>query len=348
MFGQFKNILPNNIRSISDSVGINEEEWRTRGLERLEAIRSEFQNLLLNRPDPSSTTTATTTSSSVPRHEIIITRPSIIELESVAELIEKYRDDWVDIHEKNHANFSKFEVADRLLVILLEQCQHHTDTCKKMDDIPNNLTTIQSELHSLSDIAEDRIEEATAEHARGEFEAWKRQEKIRAKEELAEKRMEIARRESFLKDAYEEHNDTQTKKRVELYEATFNAELEDYRRRRENEVSSLYSHTDNGTTNKTAASLDSVRLEGADTSGLDMFLKDDENAFLQSDHITTTSGDRTNKKTSSVPVQEETTITTKPHDNLKDKSNSYSEEEEDDDGGGIEILGDEDYHSHSD
>ena len=54
-------------------------------------------------------------------------------------------------------------------------------------------------------------------------------------------RMEIARRESFLKEAYEQHNDTQTKKRVELYEATFNAELEDYRRRRENEISSLYS-----------------------------------------------------------------------------------------------------------
>ncbi|KAI9261637.1 hypothetical protein BDA99DRAFT_81191 [Phascolomyces articulosus] len=246
MFGQFKNILPNNIRSISDSVGINEEEWRTRGLERLEAIRSEFQNLLLNRPDQSSTP------SPPPQQYETSNRSSILELESVAQLIDKFRDDWHDIHDKNHANFSKFEVANRLLVLLLEQCQQHADVCKKMDDIPNNLTIIQSELHSLSGIAvdlksklatlEDRIEEATVEHTRGEFEAWKRQEQIRMKEELAEKRAALSRREAFLKEAYQQHDDTQTKKRVELYEATFNAELEEYRRRRENEVSSLYSH----------------------------------------------------------------------------------------------------------
>ena len=38
-------------------------------------------------------------------------------------------------------------------------------------------------------------------------------------------------------------------------------------------------------------------------------------------------------------------MTTKPYDNLKDKSDSYSDDDDDDDRGGIEILGDEDYHS---
>ncbi|KAI9492612.1 hypothetical protein BDB00DRAFT_425475 [Zychaea mexicana] len=173
-------------------------------MHRLEAIRSEFQNLLLNRPDqPSSSPNTTSTTPSPTPSQESANRSSILELESVAQLIDKFRNDWHDIHERNHANFSKFEVADRLLIVLLERCQQHANVCKRMDDIPNDLSTIQSELHSLTDIAgelksklatlEDRIEEATAEHTRGEFEAWKRQEQVRVKEELAEKSTSKAR-----------------------------------------------------------------------------------------------------------------------------------------------------------
>ncbi|KAI8141664.1 hypothetical protein BJV82DRAFT_172205 [Fennellomyces sp. T-0311] len=326
MFGQFKNILPTNIRSISDSVGLNEEEWRTRGLERLDAIRTEFQNLILSRADqqqPSPTEVGSPSS-----------RSSILELESVAQLVEKFRNDWQDIHEKNHSNFSKFQVANRLLVLLLEQCNQHTAVCQKMDDIPNDLASIHSELSSLNTIAvdlksklgtlEDRIEEATAGHTRGEFEAWKRQEQIRVKEELAAKRAALSRREAELKDAYREHDDAQTRKRVELYEATFNAELEDYRRRRETEVSSLYSRTDH--TTGTTTSLDSVRLEGVDVKGLDMFLKDEENEHI----VSKVQPSKDNQKAE---------VTLKPR---RDQSD---DDDDDDEGGGVEILGDEDYDS---
>lgn len=43
-----------------------------------------------------------------------------------------------------------------------------------------------------------------------------------------------------LKQRYEEYENIQRKKRLELYEATFNAELEEYKRKRQNEISSLY------------------------------------------------------------------------------------------------------------
>ena len=51
----------------------------------------------------------------------------------------------------------------------------------------------------------------------------------------------LREKEIKLKQQYEEYDSIQQKKRVELYEANFNAELDDYRRRRETEVSSLYS-----------------------------------------------------------------------------------------------------------
>lgn len=49
--------------------------------------------------------------------------------------------------------------------------------------------------------------------------------------------------EASLRQAYEEHNQVQTQKRAELLDATFNAEMEQYRRLRETQVSSLYSRT---------------------------------------------------------------------------------------------------------
>jgi hypothetical protein len=51
----------------------------------------------------------------------------------------------------------------------------------------------------------------------------------------------LKEKEDKLKQQYEEYDSIQQKKRLELYEANFNAELEDYKRRRETEVSSLYS-----------------------------------------------------------------------------------------------------------
>jgi hypothetical protein len=54
-------------------------------------------------------------------------------------------------------------------------------------------------------------------------------------------REQLKEKEDRLRHEFEQHDAIQQQKRVELYEANFNAELEDYKRRRENEVSSLYS-----------------------------------------------------------------------------------------------------------
>lgn len=54
-------------------------------------------------------------------------------------------------------------------------------------------------------------------------------------------RAQLEMYEASLRQAYEEHNQVQTQKRAELLDATFNAEMEQYRRLRETQVSSLYS-----------------------------------------------------------------------------------------------------------
>lgn len=112
------------------------------------------------------------------------------------------------------------------------------------------------------EILEDRVNAATLGSERIEFEEWKQEQEANLEQEKKKKRLgkiflspycicvnyisfrprlELKRREAALKAAFEEHNRTQTQKRVELYEAAFNAELEEYRRKRETQVSSLYS-----------------------------------------------------------------------------------------------------------
>jgi hypothetical protein len=53
-------------------------------------------------------------------------------------------------------------------------------------------------------------------------------------------RQGLAARQAQLDQIYEEHMERQSKERLELYDVNFKSELEDYRRRRETEVSSLY------------------------------------------------------------------------------------------------------------
>jgi phage-related minor tail protein len=107
---------------------------------------------------------------------------------------------------------------------------------------------------------EDQINDVTLNAERREFELWKEKEELKLQSFAASKRCvyiyimdkikcldmftlreQLKEKEDRLRHEFEQHDTIQQQKRVELYEANFNAELEDYKRRRENEVSSLYS-----------------------------------------------------------------------------------------------------------
>ncbi|KAI7885550.1 hypothetical protein K492DRAFT_180635 [Lichtheimia hyalospora FSU 10163] len=306
MFDQFKNILPTtniNIRSLSSSVG-------------LEALRSEFQNLnslLLNRQQNAS-----------------------------------YEHDWQDIHDRNTVNFEKARMADQLLLQLLNTCRQHVSTGDRMEKTNDDLMAMHEDLKQLNTLAgksiyslddgikthcyldqddlksklmnlEDRIDEATSEQSRLEFEEWKQEQRSMLKEDIANKTAQLEMYEASLRQAYEEHHQVQTQKRAELLDATFNAEMEQYRRMRETQVSSLYSRkyfiaSNQCITNQPAASitasLDTLKLD-VDDQDLDSFLSDNEEKPETRQHP--------------------------PH-----KQQSLSDNSSDE-GGDNEILGDEDY-----
>ena len=86
-----------------------------------------------------------------------------------------------------------------------------------------------------------QVDAISVEYEQQEFELWKQQQEKEFMAEIALKRQALKQKENKLREQYEEYDSMQQKKRLELYEANFNAELEDYKRRRETEVSSLYS-----------------------------------------------------------------------------------------------------------
>lgn len=280
MFQQFKNIFPNatlNISSITNSISIPEAS-----LNRLDAIKNEFSNLnsfLHNQPESERVE---------PVCVKTINRTSIIQLEATGQAIHKIQQGIETIHENNQDNYRKQKVVDQLLGELQHTGQLHYKACerlkeseKDMSNIRNNITHIQNTasqlLNSLKAI-EQQIDKMNTIQEEKEFEAWKQKEEEDLMEEISLKRQQVKEKEINLKQKYEECETTQQKKRLELYEATFNAELEEYKRKRDTEISSLYSHQP---VRSLQTSLEQLQLEDDNKDELDDFFGDEKDNKTQ-------------------------------------------------------------------
>lgn len=127
----------------------------------------------------------------------------------------------------------------------------HYTVCEQMESSPDIIKDMQTNLKEIEGSAaqlmnvlanlEQQIDEISVDYERQQFELWKETQELELMEEMKLKRQLLREKETRLKLQFEEYDTIQKQKKVELYEANFNAELEDYKRRRETEVSSLYS-----------------------------------------------------------------------------------------------------------
>ncbi|KAI7891088.1 uncharacterized protein EV154DRAFT_232176 [Mucor mucedo] len=260
MFQQFKNIFPNaSLRSITESVGLPETEWN-RGVERLEALKTEFQNLnsiFVTRQDSNETPSETTPEAC-----------SITELEATGKLIHNLQNGWNTIHSNAQSNIHKAKTADTLLRQLQSTAEMHDTVCEHMENTPSILQAMQTDMVAIESSAtqllkvllklEQQIDDISLDYERQEFQAWKEAQDRALEGEMQQKRQLLQQKESQLKREFEEYDRIQKQTKLELYEANFNAELEDYKRRRETQVSSLYAQH---TTETVTSSLDGLQLD---------------------------------------------------------------------------------------
>ncbi|ORX44917.1 hypothetical protein DM01DRAFT_307172 [Hesseltinella vesiculosa] len=288
-------------------MGLNEDEWRSRGMERLGALRSELANinaLLSNQVKPADAIGHDPT-------------PSKLPLEETAELVKSLQQRYLDIHATNEHQRDRALVANQLLGQLVAHCANHQLVCTTMADTLKDLSPMRQQLSTVTTCAdklkgklqalEQRIDQVALDDERRQFDEWKADQEQRWAMEVEQKRQAFKTKKEQMEQSYKDQEAEQTKKRVELYDVTFQAEMEDYRRRRETHVSSLYQvkESDRGS----ATTLENLRLDDHRAmDDLDSFLSDDEQD--------------TGKSTSKTPL-----------------------EEEDEDVPGVEILADEDYFS---
>ncbi|KAI8338879.1 hypothetical protein BC941DRAFT_421455 [Chlamydoabsidia padenii] len=329
MFQQFKNIFPSstslNIRSLADSVGLNDEEWRTRGMEGLEALRSELYNintLLSNRSD----TNATQTSKQFPM--------SSNTMHETARLINRLEQDRDALRKSNLDNINKAKAADNLLRTLLSRCQQHNEICTSLSNMSSLMESTRQEMKTVTSAAlslknklmalEDRIDQVCVDYEQRELEEWKQSQEANMQKDLAGKRQGLEARQEQLDQIYEEHIQQQAKEKLELYDINFKSELENYKRRREAEVSSLYNNHSTGRT--VITTLENLNLDNGNHVDLDHFLTDDDDDKDDGDTLDKNK-DLSIKPTTNKAIQEQTS------------------DSSDDDGAHIEILADEDYES---
>ncbi|KAI9250790.1 hypothetical protein BY458DRAFT_524308 [Sporodiniella umbellata] len=274
MFQQFKSIFPNaslNISSITNSISIPEAS-----LNRLDAIRNEFTQLnafFQNQP------VSETRSVSVEQP----TKTSLMELEATGQVIQKIQKDLETIHTTNLENQQKQKSLDSLLEKLqttgelhIEACEQWKESEERVNHIRYDITNIQENTNQLLcklKALEQHIDQVNATQEQRQFEAWKQKEEEVLMNQVALRRQHLKEKEANLKSKYEEVKEVQQKKRLELYEASFNAELEEYKRKRNTEISSLYSNPPNCTIQ---TSLEQLHLGDGNGDELDEFFGDEK------------------------------------------------------------------------
>ncbi|KAI8977099.1 hypothetical protein BDF20DRAFT_872913 [Mycotypha africana] len=339
MFQQFKNILPNtpiNIRSLSESVGINDTEW-SRNFERIGQLRNDFQSLnsfFQSRPGSSQ--------SHSPEPQQMDDMPMLKQLKSTEKLLNKLSQKVEDVHDADIANFEKSKVADSLLRQLhTSSIQHYEvynlieNSDKVFENMLHDIDSVQSTAVNLMNVLpelEKQIDEVSITHNQREFEIWKQNQEQQLQAEIQAKHQIIHEKEVVLQQKYEEFDKLQRQKKLEVYEATFNAQLEDFRRRKESEVSSIYSQQNGSSLNLDSASLitalNQLRLNDQDND-LDTFLGD-----------ATSSTSVANIDTAQT---EESFSASNQIEKSKGASDTSDEDEDDGNGTQVEVLEDEDY-----
>ncbi|KAI9014335.1 hypothetical protein CLU79DRAFT_767148 [Phycomyces nitens] len=252
---------------------------------RLETLKSEFQqwnDILLQRnstmlphPSPSIPSSVQPTQPN---------RPQLTNLEATDQLLQKVQKGWQTVQTNHQDNIDKSNEANKRLEHLTAQCDAHVRISKAMEKTSNEATLVQNQLEQLASIAtqltqslqslEAKMDQAAAASEKDAWEQWKSQQESLLRAERSAKQQELDRKEALLRERLEKHTQQQKQERAALYDATFQAELEAYRQRRETHVSSLYS-VNTTQSDQITTTLETLKLDQEDTGDLHAFLGKD-------------------------------------------------------------------------
>ncbi|CAO3672468.1 unnamed protein product [Umbelopsis ramanniana] len=219
-----------------------------------------------------------------PREESSSGSVTSIEMPATEQWSKSLESAWQELQENNKSNYELSEKAQKLIDHLIKRCHDQAKYCEDFQTECSQLPEVSTQLKSMTTLAADLkgklvqldrdIDDYCKDYEQVEFEAWKRTQDQNLQQYMLDKKDDFLVKEHDLQQKYDIHVKDLTAKRIELYEANFKAEIDDYRHRRENQVSSLYQERPR--IDRVAQGLDNVTLDADDTHVLDDFLGDDD------------------------------------------------------------------------
>ncbi|CAG8779369.1 2655_t:CDS:2, partial [Racocetra fulgida] len=115
-------------------------------------------------------------------------------------------------------------IADELILTILKTCENHYEACELVKSESNQLPKVKEMIEEMAVSAEKMIDDFAKGNEELEFEEWKQQQALLFNQHVNEKKV-------LYRQHYEEFMANHQVQRIQLYQANFEAQMEDYRNR---------------------------------------------------------------------------------------------------------------------
>ncbi|CAG8832602.1 28648_t:CDS:2, partial [Gigaspora margarita] len=246
MFEQFKSSVLN-FKNLLDTTGVVCLYLSTEisYFARLQAVKSEWENLRsksveILSPGLSPRLGAISAVVSTPSFNKSRAVPKI-DIPATTELAARYECEWNTIRMEDEKNFRNAAIADELIQRILKTCENHCEACELVKSESSQLPKIKEMIEEMAVSAVSlkgkltELEKMIDEFAKGneelEFEEWKQQQRLLFNQYVHEKNEELEEKRVLYRQHYEEFLVNHQVQKIQLYQANFEAQMENYRNR---------------------------------------------------------------------------------------------------------------------
>ncbi|GBC00507.1 hypothetical protein RclHR1_03880017 [Rhizophagus clarus] len=276
MFEQFKKLSSASFKDFIDTTGLQvvRNEWeniRTKSAEILTpALNPRLGSLSPRLPTIGNLSKSRT----IPR----------LDIPATTELSVRYENEWNSIKAADENNFHNATLVDELIQQMLKKCENHYQTCESVKSEANQLPKVKIMIDEITHSAialkgklselENMIDEYEKNNQEQIFEDWKQSELRSLDKHIEEKEAELAEKKIMYQQHYEEFVRNHKIQRVQTYQADFETQMENYKKRMSNpELHNEYTKISD---EDLITSLEQVELETADDrEALENFLRSD-------------------------------------------------------------------------
>ncbi|CAG8575826.1 16382_t:CDS:10 [Funneliformis mosseae] len=276
MFEQFKKLSSAiSFKDLIDTTGLNEGEFKNFTREGLQVVRSEWENIRTKSAEILTPALSPRIGALSPRLPTIgsssksraITR---LDIPATTELAIRYENELNVIKTANENNFRNSALIDELVQQMLKKCENHYQTCELVKSETSQLPKVKEVIDEMTYSArkltelEKMIDDYAKMNEEKSFEDWKKSELLALNKHFEEKNAELDEKKIMYQQHYEEFKDNHTSEKVQSYQADFEIQMENYRKRIITTTVLCNEHSTNISDEDLIASLEQVELETED------------------------------------------------------------------------------------